>query len=74
MSLTEFEISKNDDTNLKIVSFNLLVQCYAGSNQPIDRTCLQDSYRFTLLTKLLKREIEDKAIQNAKDKSRARKP
>lgn len=53
-------MSKTQDTDLKVVSFNLLVQCYAGSHQPEDRTCLQDSYRFTLLVKLLEREIEDK--------------
>ena len=60
MSLNEIEMSKTQDTDLKVVSFNLLVQCYAGSHQPEDRTCLQDSYRFTLLVKLLEREIEDK--------------
>ena len=60
MSLNEIEISKTQDTDLKVVSFNLLVQCYAKSHQPEDRTCLEDSYRFTLLIKLLEREIEDK--------------
>ena len=59
MSLNEITISETDDTNLKVVSFNLLVQCYAGSSQPDDRTCLQDSYRFGLLIKLLEKEIQD---------------
>ena len=47
-----------EQTNIRVISFNLLVQCYAGSSQPEDRSCLEDTYRWTLLIKLLEKEIQ----------------
>ena len=45
-------------TQIKLISFNLLVQCYAGSSQPDNRECLEDKYRWSLLVKLLEKELE----------------
>jgi hypothetical protein len=46
-------------SNIQIVYFNLLVQIYANSNQPKDRSCLNDSYRWTLLIDLLEKQIQN---------------
>ena len=45
--------------NFKVIYLNLLVQIYTGTNQPEDRSCLDDSYRWNLLVQLLEKQIQD---------------